>query len=279
MPVTFNEKLQYKILHDRRAIARIYADKIAVRDYVRAVCPGVRLPRLLAEFRHEDELKGRLPSAPWVMKGSHGSGMVLICDRPGAVSWEKAYERARKWLRTDYAVRFWEWQYLRLPRRIIFEEFLGTGSATPNDYKFFVIHQQVRMIVVDQGRYTRHTQNSFWPDWTPIESRVGRHPRAAVLPTRPAQLQRMIAIAEQLGRDSDCVRIDLYCVRGEVFFGEITHSPSAGGLLFADPSIDEKLGSYWTLPEQYVDAPLGVTATRRPKQNEELAGAGGFRHG
>lgn len=277
VPTTFNEKMQYKIMHDRRTIARIYADKIAVRDYVRAVCPGVRLPRLLASFKHADELKGRLPPAPWVMKGSHGSGMVLICDRPGAVSWEQAHERARQWLRTDYAVRFWEWQYLRLPRRVLFEEFLGAGSATPNDYKFFVIHQQVRMIMVDQGRYTNHTQNGFWPDWSPIESRVGRHPRAAVLPARPAQLQRMIAIAEQLGRDSDCVRVDLYWVRGEVYFGEITHSPSAGGLLFADPAIDEKLGSHWCLPERYVDAPLRAMATPRPEQSAELAGAGGFR--
>jgi hypothetical protein len=39
-----------------------------------------------------------------------------------------------------------------------------------------------------------------------------------------------------------------------VYFGEITHSPSAGGLVFADPSIDEKLGSYWQLPAWYDDA-------------------------
>lgn len=260
VPTTFNEKMQYKIMHDRRSIARIYADKLAVRAYVRAICPEVRLPKLLAQFQHEDELKDRLPPAPWVMKASHGSGMVLICDRPGAVSWEEIHARARTWLRTDYAVRFWEWQYLRLPRRILFEEFLGTGSATPDDYKFFVIHQQVRLIVVDQARYANHAQNGFWPDWTPIESRVGRHPHAAVPPARPAQLEKMIAIAERLGRDSDCVRVDLYGVRGEVYFGEITHSPSAGGLAFADVTIDERLGSYWQLPSRYEDVRVG-----RPK--------------
>src|SRR5437867_168335 len=33
-PVTFNEKIRYKILHDRRPLLMTWADKFAVRDYI-----------------------------------------------------------------------------------------------------------------------------------------------------------------------------------------------------------------------------------------------------
>ena len=39
-PRTFSEKVRHKLRHDRRPIVKIYADKIAVRDSVRAVCPA-----------------------------------------------------------------------------------------------------------------------------------------------------------------------------------------------------------------------------------------------
>jgi hypothetical protein len=38
----------------------------------------------------------------------------------------------------------------------------------------------------------------------------------------------MIAIAETLGRDFEFVRIDLYVLEDKVYFGEITHTPTAG---------------------------------------------------
>jgi hypothetical protein len=195
------------------------------------------------------------------MKASHGSGMILLCDRPGAVTPSLIYQSARSWLRRDYGVRFWEWQYLRLPRRILFEEYLRQGRQTPDDYKFYVMHQQVRFIEVDQARYIRHTRDFFWPDWTPITSRIGPAPTAAVSPARPANLARMIAIAEALGAGTDFVRVDLYSIGGEIYFGELTHSPAAGKFDFADPALDLTLGSYWTVPARY--EPDGDTAPSR----------------
>lgn len=262
VPRTFTQKLQYKIMTDRRRIARTYADKLEVRSYVQTKCPTLRLSRVLAIVAAESELNVGVPAAPWVMKATHGSGMVLICDRAGAVSPDEIRERAGRWLRTDYALRYWEWQYARLPRRVVFEEYLGDERGAPDDYKFYVVHQQVRFIVVDHDRFGQHTRSCFWPDWTPIGSRIGRYPPPATPPARPAALEQMLAVAEQLACDTDMVRIDLYCVRGEVYFGEITHSPSAGGLVFSDPALDRQLGEGWTLPARYVDAPAPPPDTR-----------------
>jgi hypothetical protein len=248
---TFSEKVRYKIRHDRRPILKIYADKLAVRDYVQATCGEVKLPRLLSVHDNAADAVASIPSGPWVMKGSHGSGMILISDRKHPRTKGQVRHHAQNWLRTDYSLKHWEWQYHRLPRRIMFEEHLGDGQGVPHDYKLYVIHQQVRFMEIDQGRYSNHTRDFFYPDWTPIRSRIGPAPTAAELPARPQHLERMVAIAEALARDTDFLRVDLYEVRGDVYFGELTHSPAAGNFGFADREFDEELGRGWVLPKHY----------------------------
>ncbi len=249
-PLTFSEKVRYKLRHDRRAILKTYADKLAVRDYVRTTCSDVRLPRLLGVHATAESAVAGIPREPWVMKASHGSSMVLVsaANRPSAAEVRRC---ARQWLRVDYGLHYWEWQYFKLPRRILFEEYLGNENGVPPDYKFYVIHQRVRFIEVDQNRFTGHTRDFFYPDWTPIDSRIGPAPVACRRPPPPPQLERMIAIAETLSCNTDFLRVDLYAVRDEVFFGELTHTPAAGNFNFADRALDEKLGHDWRLPRHF----------------------------
>lgn len=260
VPRTLIEKIQYKLIHDRRDIVRVYSDKLAVRDYVRAIAPSLRLPRILAVFERTSDVMAHLPPAPWVMKASHGSAMVLIATPERMPPPAEIRKRAGQWLATDYSFTYWEWHYHRLPRRILFEEFLGSGTEPPEDYKFYVIHQKVRLITVDRGRYGQHTRNLFHPDWTPILSGKGNARPAAIPPPRPDQLAEMIAAAEALACDTDFVRVDFYCVRGIVYFGELTHAPGAGDPSFEDPALDLELGGHWTLPARYED----VRAQRNP---------------
>lgn len=252
VPRTFNEKVQYKLMFDRRPVVRTYSDKLAVRSYVRRRDPTLALPLLLGVFDRVSDLLDRTPAPPWVMKASHGSGMVLLSCPPACPTPAEISRRAYSWLATDYALKYWEWQYHRLPRRVMFEEFLGGAPrAAPPDYKFYVIHQRVRMITVDQDRFTNHTRTGFQPDWTEIPSQIGDTPRPSRPPEPPAHLPTMCEHAATLAGESDFVRVDLYLVHGEVYFGELTHSPSAGGIEFEDPSVDEQLGAYWQLPPSY----------------------------
>ena len=250
IPRTFSEKVRYKLRHDRRALLKIYADKLAVRGYVRATCRDVRLPRLLSVHSTAESAATKIPAEPWVMKASHGSSMILL-SVPQPPPPAEIRRRAAEWLRTDYGLHYWEWQYFRLPRHILFEEYLGEANGVPADFKFYVIHQRVRFIEVDQDRFTGHTRDFFFPDWSPIISRIGPAPTARCRLVRPPQLARMIAIAEALACDTDFLRVDLYAVRGEIYFGELTHSPAAGNFNFADRALDEELGRDWRLPRRF----------------------------
>lgn len=63
---------------------------------------------------------------------------------------------------------------------------------------------------------------------------------------RPANFERMLAIASQLSTGFDFVRVDLYNVDGRIYFGELTFTPMAGYLKLRPESWDLKLGEKWT---------------------------------
>jgi len=251
VPVTLNEKIQYKMVHDLRPVVKIYSDKLAARDYVHQLMPSLLLPRIIAVFDTPRDVLANIPLGPWVMKGSHGAGMVLIQKPSETLDPSTIKSRLRLWMETDYSLAHWEWQYFQLPKRILFEEYLGTEASPPADYKFFAIHQKVRLMTVDRGRFGKHTRDLFYPDWTHIHSRKGAAAISEVPPPRPNLLPDMIKVAETLARDHDFLRVDLYLVDGKIYFGELTHSPAAGTVPFEDVALDRQLGSYWTLPARY----------------------------
>ena len=57
----------------------------------------------------------------------------------------------------------------------------------------------------------------------------------------------MKEIAKKLSEDFDYVRVDLYNIDGNIYFGELTFCDSGGFEKFTDKKWDFKLGSYWEI--------------------------------
>jgi hypothetical protein len=66
---------------------------------------------------------------------------------------------------------------------------------------------------------------------------------------RPAALKEMISLAERLAGSIPFVRVDLYYIRGQIYFGEMTFYPDGGFGAFTPPSWDATIGSYLVLPK------------------------------
>ena len=78
MPRTFNEKVEFKLAHDRRPILTTFADKLASRGYVARTVGPEYLSELHAVVSDPRELDlGALPSR-YVVKPSHASGAVIV---------------------------------------------------------------------------------------------------------------------------------------------------------------------------------------------------------
>jgi len=57
----------------------------------------------------------------------------------------------------------------------------------------------------------------------------------------------MIELAEILGKPFDYIRVDLYLIDNNIYFGELTNYPMSGKILFKPKSLDFEVGSKWKL--------------------------------
>jgi hypothetical protein len=244
-PTTFNEKLHWKKLNDRREILTRTADKFAVREYVSSKGLGDILIPLLWDGTEPGAIPFAQLPAGFVVKPSHGSGATIIVLDKRSVDVAAIARRARTWLATDYTASH-EWSYTEIPSRILVEELLlAPGGGIPPDYKFFCFHGQPRLCQVDLNRFGDHRRNLYDMDWRLLPVRY-QHENGPDVP-KPPRLEQMLAICRTLSEGLGFARIDLYQTDERVCFGEITHYPCAGFGKFDPLEFDRELGAYWDI--------------------------------
>ncbi|OAE02754.1 hypothetical protein A6A22_15960 [Arthrobacter sp. OY3WO11] len=243
-PRLFTEKINWRIVNDRRDILSGTCDKIWMQDFARDA--GVKVPNRiwvgtsLAELAEVD-----LP-ARWVLKPNHSSGRVHFGE--GKANLAELQAVTKGWLYEQTSVTLAdEWAYGEARKCFIAEERLGQSDIDLPDYKFFVFHGKPELIQVDSSRFSGHERRLYTPDWEPLEV-VNIYPLGPVIP-KPATLDQMLAAAAMLGQPFDFIRVDFYEVGGEVIFGELTPYPGGGIEPYSPRSLDAVLGSKWTLPQ------------------------------
>ncbi len=248
-PRSFNEKIQWIKLYWRDPRAVQCADKYSVREFVAKRIGKAHLIELYGVYRHVEEIDLAALPQPFVFKATHGSGWTFICKDKNTVQWAVVFNQFRKWLRTNFYYRFREWAYRDIPPRIVCEKYLAADNGEPPwDYKFFCFDGKPAIILVDVDRFTNHTRNIYDTQWN-------RQPFALDFPEserkieRPGALEKMLDIAARLSEGFPFVRVDLYEVGSEVFFGEMTFTPQAGLGRFHPPEYDERLGDLFHLPK------------------------------
>ncbi len=245
-PRTFTEKVNWRVVHDRRPLIGALGDKLAMKAYAARVCPGLRVPRVLWSGTDVAELAGAELPDSWVLKPNHGTMRVHVgSGRPDVGQLRRL---TAGWLDEPLHRTRGEWVYSQARRLLLAEEFLGRPGELPADWKFLVFGGRVHVVQVDTGRFgPGHRRRLYTRDWSPLT--VAEHVPAAPVQPPPDSLAEMLAVAETLGSAFDFVRVDLYDVAGEVWFGELTPYPG-GGLDPFDPVLDRELGAAWVLPSR-----------------------------
>ncbi|MGY1835790.1 ATP-grasp fold amidoligase family protein [Blastococcus sp. SYSU DS0510] len=244
-PRTFTEKLNWRIVHDRRPLIGQLGDKLAMKEYAARTCPGLAVPRVLWTGTDVGGLAAAELPERWVLKPNHGTMRVHRgVGRPDVPALRRL---TADWLGEPLWPERGEWVYSQARRLLLAEEFLGRPGEVLADHKFLVFGGRVRLVQVETGRLTgSHSRRLYTREWVPVAAREPHVATGSVTPP-PATLPAMLDVAETLGAAFDFVRVDLYDVDGEVWFGELTPYPG-GGLDPFDPELDRLLGSWWTLP-------------------------------
>lgn len=248
-PKTYNEKLQWIKLYDRKPEYVIYADKYRVRKYIAKTIGAQYLIPLIGMYKRAEEIPWEDLPNRFVLKCNHASGTNIICKDKAALDIASAEKKLNAWLRKNAFCGAREWCYKDIDPCIICEEFIETQDGnTPDDYKFMCFNGVPRLIQVHHDRYGDHTLDYYTPEWKRADlQRIDANTSAKVV-EKPEKLDEMLSIAERLSKDMYYARIDLYYVNGNIYFGEITMYPTGGFSTFTRYEDDLLLGSYIKLP-------------------------------
>jgi hypothetical protein len=247
-PQTFNEKILYRSIFDRRQLFHVLSDKLAVRDYVRARAgDAVAIPKVLFSTRSPELLLTVLLPRYFVMKSNHGQGHTYMRGRADAeVDRRGLAALAKKWLKQDNYERRGQWCYKGIEKTVFVEEHLSAGGPPPDDYKFFCFDGVPRMIEVGTDRGTLLRRAFYDPDWHRLDLEFVDPPILYEV-RKPPNLERMLDVAGSLASGLDFIRVDLYDLGNRVAFGEMTCMPQNGCGRFTPVRWDRELGQHWRL--------------------------------
>lgn len=253
-PKTFNEKIQWLKLYDSTPLKTRLADKYLVRDWVKEKIGEEHLIPLLGVWDSFDEIDfDKLPDQ-FVLKANHGSGWNIIVTDKSKLDIDAAREKFNQWLQTNFAFRFGlELQYMNIQPKIIAEKYMEEMNDLW-DYKFMCFGGEVKFIYVATERYLTGPGHSkkktlFTRNWERIPASMGNTPADYDIP-RPKTLDQMIHFAEMLSQGFAAVRVDLYEVSGQVYFGELTFTSDSGVVKIIPEEFNYEMGSWIQLPRK-----------------------------
>lgn len=253
-PKTFNEKLQWLKLHDRKPEYTKMVDKYEAKKYVaEKIGEEYIIPTIGVWDDPEDIDFDSLPDK-FVLKCNHNSGLgMIICKDKSALDVKKAKKALRKGLKQNYYLTCREWPYKNVKPRIIAEQYMeDEKTAELRDYKFFCFNGQVKslFIATDRQKVGQEVKFDFFDEnFNHLPIRQG-HPNAEITPEKPEKFEEMKRLASKLSENIPHVRVDFYEVNGKVYFGEMTFFHFAGMVAFEPEEWDYKFGEWITLPKE-----------------------------
>jgi len=269
-PITFQQKILYKIARDRKDLLKVFADKYKSREYVEKKIGSEYLIPLIAILDGSDRnLLSQLPRN-YVIKPNNYSGVVLIVSEnapassklpnvlklnvnqryivhPDSIDLFRLRILVLRWLSLDYYRKrgqYPEWAYKNIKSRILIEKFIGDESGVASDYRFFVFNGVCQYIEVGTSWNEAPTRTMYDRDWNRQYVKL-KYPARTPEPQKPENLSIAIELAEKLAQDTDHLRVDFYIIRNQIFFGELTNYHTGGQQVFEPQEFNLKFGQSW----------------------------------
>lgn len=245
-PQTFTEKVQWLKLYDRNPVYTSLVDKFAVKKIVGDIIGNEYIIPTLKVWDNVDDIDWDALPNQFVLKTTHGggSGGVIICKDKSNFDKETAINKLKRSLKSCIYNSFREWPYKNVPRKIIAEKFLeDLKSREIKDYKFFCFNGEPKFLKVDFDRFKEHHANYYDLDWNFLPyGEKGLEPDFTHIEVCPPNFNTMIEITKKLSMNFSFIRVDLYNIEGEIYFGELTFYPASGLLPWTKKIDDLEIG-------------------------------------
>lgn len=251
-PQTFNEKLQWLKLYDRKPEYTQMVDKYEAKKYVAdRIGEEYIIPTLGIWDKFDDIDFDALPNQ-FVLKCTHDSGGLVICTDKSKLDIEKARAKISRSLKTNYYWHGREWPYKNVTPRIIAEKYMVDESGYElKDYKFFCFDGSAKAMFIasDRSNPNEETKFDFYDmDFNHLPFTNG-HPNSNHEIRCPKSFEKMKELAGALSEGIPQLRVDFYDINGQVYFGELTFSHWSGMVPFKPEKWDKLFGDWINLPD------------------------------
>lgn len=246
-PVTFNEKLQWLKINDRKPEYTRMVDKYEVRKYIGEQIGEEYLIPLLGVYNTFEEIDFEKLPNQFVLKCTHDSGGLVICKDKSKLNIEEAKEKINKSMNRNYYYNFREWPYKNVKPRIVCEKYMVDESGYElKDYKFFCFDGIVKAMFIATDREIDTRFDFFDTNFKHIPVEQG-YKNSAKKINRPKNLDHMIQLSELLSKGIRHIRVDFYEIDGMIYFGELTFYHFSGFKEFVPNKYDEIFGDWLEL--------------------------------
>lgn len=241
-PKTFNEKLQWLKLNDRKPEYTDMVDKCKSKEYVSKIIGEKYIIDTLGVYEKFDDIDFDILPNQFVLKCTHDSGGIVICKDKEKFDKKKAKKKLNKHLTQNYFYKYREYPYKNVKPMIMAEKYMEDKSGEDiKDYKIYCFDGEPKIIDVCSNRAIKLEQSYFDADWNLINIVEGGSARNNNI-SKPINFEEMKDISRKLSKGLKTVRIDLYEINNKVYFSEITFYSNAGMEKFEPEEFDAKMG-------------------------------------
>ncbi len=249
-PKRFTEKIQWLKLNDKDPFKTLMTDKIKVKKYIQENIPELKVAELYGSWSNFDEIDfAKLPET-FILKTNHSCKTnVKIFKKSKLLKSKNLLGQLKKFYEYHLNINFgfcsgFELQYKDIEPKIFAEELieLSNNSLTDEDYKIHCFNGIPKFIehLID----CENMPKIFIADenWKQIKISHTVPLYDSNLIAKPKNLELMFKFARKLANNFKYVRCDFFQKANELYFAEMTFTPSSGFMNFAPEKIDYEWG-------------------------------------
>lgn len=246
-PQTFNEKLQWLKLYNRKPEYTNMVDKYEVRSYISEKIGEEYLIPLLGVWDTPDKIDFDLLPDKFAIKCNHNSGKgTVICKDKTKLDIEKTKKGLKKGLKQKYFYHGREWPYKNVKPRIVAEKFIEEENVRTSDslvvYKVFCFNSIPKIIqVIQNDKRPNESIDYFDAEWNLLELKQN-YPNSETHIEKNVLLEKMLELSHKLSEGTPFLRVDWYIPNDRLYFSEFTFYSDCGFAKFTPEDWDYKLG-------------------------------------
>lgn len=242
-PKTFNEKLNWLKIHDRKPEYIKMVDKYEVKKYVSSVIGKEYVISTLGVWDSFDEIEFDDLPQQFVLKCTHDSEGVILIEDKDKLDKREAKKKIERSLRQNFYYIGREWPYKNVKPRIIAENYMVDHKDSElRDYKFFCFNGQPKLMFIASGRNDGDTKFDYFDLNFKHLNISQKYPQSTKKIRKPLNFDKMIELSKILSEGIPHIRVDFYEVDGKLFFGELTFYHFSGFMPFQPNKWDRILG-------------------------------------